>query len=98
MKVYISGPITGTDDYMERFAAVETSLAMRGYEVVNPADANSSLPEGTDWRVYMGESLRMLCSCDAIFLMHDWLSSKGAKLEYNVATHLGLKIMEDDRL
>ena len=26
MRVYISGPITGTDDYMERFAEAEEKL------------------------------------------------------------------------
>jgi hypothetical protein len=94
MKVYISGPVTGTDDYVERFAVVEGRLREYGYEVVNPAVENGSLPEGTSWREYMGESLRLLCGCDAIFMMRNWLQSRGAKLEYTVATHVGLKIME----
>lgn len=37
MKLYISGPITGTDDYMERFAAAQKELEEEGWSVVNPA-------------------------------------------------------------
>ena len=76
MKVYISGPISGTDDYIERFAAAEKYLQKRGYEVVNPARENASLPEGTRWQEYMGESLKMLCGCDAIFMLRNWIGSR----------------------
>ena len=30
MKIYISGAITGTDDYMERFAKAEKELTAKG--------------------------------------------------------------------
>ena len=36
MKIYISGPITGTDDYMERFAAaqrIEVSMKVDGVKI-----------------------------------------------------------------
>ena len=45
MKIYISGAITGTDDYMERFSKAEKELAEQGYSVVNPAKVNAQLPE-----------------------------------------------------
>lgn len=98
MKVYISGPISGTNDYMERFAVAEKILQDRGYEVVNPAKENAVLPAGTAWEVYMGESLKMLCTCDAIFMMKNWLWSRGAKLEYAVATRMDKVIMEEEKL
>jgi hypothetical protein len=36
MKTYISGAITGTTDYMERFEKAEQLLKAQGREVVNP--------------------------------------------------------------
>ena len=37
MKIYISGAISGTKDYMERFARAEKELTEKGWSVVNPA-------------------------------------------------------------
>lgn len=45
MRIYISGPITGTTDYKERFAVAEEKLKANGYEVVNPAKLAAALPE-----------------------------------------------------
>ena len=42
MKIYISGAITGTDDYMKRFAKAEKELTEKGYSVVNPAKVKHS--------------------------------------------------------
>ena len=35
--IYISGPITGTSDYMKRFEKAEKELTENGYSVINPA-------------------------------------------------------------
>ncbi len=51
MKLYISGPITGTDDYMERFAAAQKELEEEGWTVINPALVNSNLPKDTEWKI-----------------------------------------------
>ena len=37
MRVYLSGAITGTDDYMERFARAQMLLQNEGHSVINPA-------------------------------------------------------------
>ena len=47
IKIYISGAVTGTEDYMERFEAAEKKLTEAGYSVINPAKINSFLP--VDW-------------------------------------------------
>ena len=85
MKVYISGPISGTDDYMERFAEAQKDLEARGYEVVNPALINSYLPISTIWDQYMDVSLALLSICDAFYMLPGWEKSRGASLEYAVA-------------
>ena len=98
MKVYISGPITGTEDFMKRFDVAELALIKRGYDTCNPARENKKFPAGTEWRTYMGESLRLLCGCEAIYMLEGWERSEGAKLERMVAIQLGMKVMEEDEL
>ena len=45
MRIYISGAITGTDDYMARFERAERKLRERGEtEIINPAKVCASLP------------------------------------------------------
>ena len=85
MKIYISGAITGTDDYMERFAKAEKELTEQGYSVVNPAKVNAQLPEDTTYEEYMKMSILMLDMCDAIYMMNGWDKSKGACIEYGYA-------------
>jgi len=85
MKVYISGKITGTNDYMKRFEDAEIELQLNGYDVINPALVNSNLPECTTHDEYMKISLCMLDMCDAIYMLDGWNNSKGACIEYGYA-------------
>lgn len=93
MKIYISGKITGTTDYMERFAAVEKRLKIDGHDVVNPAKRNAKLPKGTTWEAYMRRCIKWLMDCDAIYLMRGWRKSPGARLEQQIAAALGMTII-----
>lgn len=36
--IYISGKMTGTDDYAERFAKAEQELTRQGFSVINLAE------------------------------------------------------------
>ena len=85
MKIYISGAITGTDDYMERFAKAEKELTEQGYSVVNPAKVNAQLPEDTSYEEYMKMSFCMLDMCDSIYMLKGWEKSCGANREYGYA-------------
>lgn len=96
MKIYISGPITGTDDYMNRFCAAEEKAKKIGYEVVNPAKVNAMLPESTEYEDYMTMSMVMLDMCDAICMMHGWEESKGAMREYNHAKNKEIAILSEE--
>ena len=66
MKIYISGAISGTTDFMERFAKAEKELTEKGYLVVNPAKVNAQLPIDTGYEEYMKMSFCMLDMCDGI--------------------------------
>lgn len=81
MKVYISGPITGTTDYMERFAMAESELTKEGHTVVNPAKVNAGLPEGTTHAEYMKMALDMMDMCNTVFVLKGWEKSVGCNME-----------------
>lgn len=93
-RVYISGKITGTTDFMERFAMAEEKLKSEGYAVLNPARANSYMPEDTTWEEYMNVSLTLLSMADTIYMLEGWEDSKGATQEHEMAiSPLGLKVI-----
>lgn len=54
-KIYISGPITGIDDYMGRFSNAEKELKEQGFSVVNPAKVLSQMPADTTSYKGVGE-------------------------------------------
>ena len=85
MKIYISGAISNTDDYMERFAKAEKELTEQGYSVVNPAKVNAQLPEDTNYEEYMKMCFCMLDMCDGIYMLKGWEKSCGANREYGYA-------------
>lgn len=89
LRVYISGKITGTTDYMERFSEAEKYLKSKGYEVVNPAKVNANLPETFTHRDYMCVCMAMLSCCDAIYMMNGYEDSEGAMQELKYAEIAG---------
>lgn len=94
MRVYISGAITNTTDYLERFKVVEDVLQAQGYETINPASLLDNLPPTTTNDEYMHISYALLDICDGIYMMGGWKKSKGANLEWEYAKHNGIKIVK----
>ena len=95
MKVYISGPITNADGYMDAFEAAEARLKGDGYEVINPAKVNAQMPPTTSYEGYMDMSLAMIKQADAIYLLTGYKNSTGAMREYWYAMGAGMKIMRE---
>ena len=89
-KVYIAGPVTGRTDYEEKFAAAEQMLLDMGYDPYNPVKAG--LVEGWEYRNYINRGLDMLMLADEIYMLPDWESSPGARLERMYAEICGLKV------
>ena len=86
MKVYISGPMTGIENYNHPdFAAAARSLRERGHEPVSPACTPVA---GWAWEDYMRQALRLLLDCEAIHLLPGWETSRGANIEASLARHL----------
>lgn len=83
-RVYISGKITGTTDYIKRFEKAEQDLKKQGHEVINPAKLCESLPL-LKHSQYMQLCMLALSFCDSIYMLDGWQDSKGAKEEYRYA-------------
>jgi hypothetical protein len=96
MRIYISGPITGTTDYKERFAAAEEKLKANGYEVVNPAKVTATLPESLIWEQYMDVAVCVIALCDSVYMLNGWRDSRGAKIEREIMLTKGRKILYED--
>lgn len=90
MKVYIAGPITGTDDYEERFNEAEARLKEAGFEPVNPI--GPGLVEGAEYKYYIDRGLRLLMDCDAIAVMDNFETSKGTLLEVQYCKTCGIPV------
>lgn len=85
MKLYISGAITGTTDYMDRFCNAQRALEEQGHTVINPADVNSRLPEDTTYEQYMKVCMVLLDMADGIYMLSGWEKSCGANRELGYA-------------
>ena len=97
MKVYISGKITGYDLKVAeaKFNESEEFLRLKGFHPINPFKLSETHQDKT-WKDYMIDDIRWLFDCDAIYLHNDWWQSKGARIEYQIAKELNLKVMFAD--
>ena len=93
MKIYISGKISGTDltETRKRFAAVAKVMKRLGVEPVNPLE--NGLSEHDTWKAHMLKDIADLLQCKAIYMLQGWEESKGARIEYYIATEIGMHIM-----
>ena len=92
MKLYLSGAITGTDDYIDRFSMAEKSLEAE-HTIINPAKVNAQLPSDTNYEDYMKMSFCMLDMCDGIYLLKGWEKSCGSNRELGYAMAKGKIIL-----
>lgn len=90
--IYLSGKITGQNNYRELFeeAKKDAEDKFPGATIINPAEI--SLPEICEWEDYMSICLRLLDKANIIYLLDNWLESKGARKECVTALKKGLRV------
>lgn len=91
MRLYISGPITGINDYVNNFKTAQDILNVRGFNTINPAPLSQILPNG-DYEEYMAIDFKLIDIADGICLIKGWEHSNGAKREYEYAIANGKHI------
>lgn len=91
-KIYISGRITGIEDFApELFEKAAQKLKEDGFEPVNPMALNHN--HDKSWHSYMREDIKALCDCEFIYMLNNYTESKGAKIELEIAKHLGIAVI-----
>ncbi len=102
MKVYLAGPMTGFPEFnFPAFDRAAEALASHGYTVFNPAQMDRDIgfnPSSSGvtqefLRDAMRRDLTAICEADAIAMLPGWEKSGGARVEWTLATHLGLKVI-----
>lgn len=89
--IYLSGPMTGYPDFnYPAFNEEAARLRKLGYDVINPAELNSS---DVTWHQCLRKDIAELVQCDGIVLMDGWEKSNGAHLEMHVAHRVGMEIV-----
>ncbi len=96
--IYISGKITGIEDYENRFAKAEAELEAKGFNVLNPVKAGKWLerhlaPKIPTWVEYMKQDIKAMMSADCIYMLKGYRESKGARLELFLAKVLQYEII-----
>jgi hypothetical protein len=96
-RVYIAGPMSGPPDYnYPAFDTAELKLRLRCHQVENPA--KNPVPPCGSWLGYMRTAVAQLARCDAVVMLQGWESSRGARVEFQLAHGLGLEVMTLERL
>lgn len=94
--VYLLGKISDRPRKMlksiERFHEKEAEFRALGLEVINPARLAERSP-GKSWEWYMARSMKfMVEKRPSCYFLKDWQRSTGARMEMELAKHLGLTI------
>jgi hypothetical protein len=95
MRAYIAGPMTGYEDFnYPAFNAAAATLRARGWQIENPAENPD--PPSREWIDYMRMAVAQVARCDVVVLLPGWEGSRGARVEFTLATGLGLQVLPLD--
>jgi hypothetical protein len=94
MKIYISGPMTGIEEFnYPAFNQAAKWLRALGHTVLNPAELfGGDLTQIRPRSVYMRADIIMLLQADAVATLPRWSTSKGACLEVRIVRELGINV------
>ena len=93
---YLAGPMSsiGPPDYnYPAFMEMAWRLRKAGLAVINPAELHPADPS-VPWDFYLRRDIPELVKCQRVILLEGWHISKGAMLEFHIATELGMEIVQ----
>jgi len=92
--IYLSGPITGTDDSTERFDNAAKQLKLSGFNnVINPQRLCEVYQYEADYECYMEACLVFLNHANVILMLKRWKHSPGACRERDKAIANGIIVI-----
>ena len=86
--VFLSGPITGIDDYKDKFEdAMEIIKALGASSIFNPA---AEIPDDTKREEAMRICTGKIITIDCVVMLPNWRDSEGACFEYVASEICGI--------
>lgn len=88
MRIYVCGPMSNLPELnYPAFNQAATQLRAEGHEVINPAENEDG--SGRTWIDFMRISIRQILGVECLYLLPNWETSKGARIEVLIAGFLG---------
>lgn len=94
-KIYIAGKVTGlpVHETALKFAMIKKKIEALGFEAVNPIEVVADF--NAPWKEAMKKCITALMDCDGVLLLPDYLDSRGARIERELANGLELPAFHD---
>jgi hypothetical protein len=97
MKIFISGPITGIENFnREAFDRAETMLTEQGHAVMNPIKLHPANPNSFSASDYLHICRAMIDCCDTIYFLKGYDRSFGALVEKGYASAQDKQMLFED--
>ena len=92
-KIYIAGKISGEDIAVctMKFGKAQKEIESQGFEVLNPLEIVGTWD--TTWEDAMKKCIAALMTADAILLLPDWVDSRGARIEQDIANRVKIRLL-----
>lgn len=89
---YISGPVSGVDNFEDNFIQAKKAIEASGHTSLSILDCSAFKHDRFKWSDCMKFCIEMLEKCDCILMMNGWRTSVGATIERAWAEKIGIPV------